>query len=156
MCDRIAIMKEGEIVQIATPAADVQRPAHGLRRRLSSAIRRSPSCTGWRRRAPSAVPGAKLADPLPASVNAGDGTKLTLGVRPEHFSPAGDVARDRHDKLGRNAGPRKPLRRACLPDGSVLRSIQPSRARHRGRRRGDVGHRQPQRASSSTKNGRRL
>ncbi|MDP9808900.1 inositol-phosphate transport system ATP-binding protein [Rhizobium tibeticum] len=125
MCDRIAIMKEGEIVQIATPAAMYNDP----RTAFVAGFLGNPPITflhGVASNGAFSVPGSQVEVPLPASVNAGEGTKLMLGVRPEHYSPAGDVHVTGTINFAETQG-RENLYDVRLAGGPLLRSVQPVR-----------------------------
>jgi inositol-phosphate transport system ATP-binding protein len=63
---------------------------------------------------------------VPVSVQAAEGAKLTLGVRPEHFNPAGDIAVPGKVTFAETQG-RENLYDVQLAGGSLLRSIQPVR-----------------------------
>ncbi|RUM23224.1 ABC transporter ATP-binding protein [Rhizobium vallis] len=123
MCDRIAIMKEGEIVQIATPAEMYNDP----RTAFVAGFLGNPPITflrGIMQNGAFTMPESEIR--VPVSVNAAEGTKLTLGVRPEHFNPAGDVAVAGKVTFAETQG-RENLYDVQLNGGSLLRSIQPVR-----------------------------
>jgi inositol-phosphate transport system ATP-binding protein len=123
MCDRIAIMKEGEIVQIATPS----EMYHDPRTSFVAGFLGNPPITflrGVMKDGAFAMPESEIR--VPVSVKAAEGTKLTLGVRPEHFSPAGDVAVPGKVTFAETQG-RENLYDVRLAGGSLLRSIQPVR-----------------------------
>ena len=92
MCDRIAIMNAGKIIQIATPTEMYHNPRDRSSSPGSSATRRSPSSRASRTAAAVAIANSEIRVPLPERRRgAGAGSKLTLGIRPEDFGPAGDV-----------------------------------------------------------------
>ncbi len=125
MCDRIAIMKDGEIVQIATPAKMYSDP----RTAFVAGFLGSPPITflhGVASKGAFCIPGSRIEVPLPVSVNPGEGTKLLLGVRPEHYSPTGDVNVTGTINFAETQG-RENLYDVRLTDGALLRSIQPAR-----------------------------
>jgi inositol-phosphate transport system ATP-binding protein len=125
MCDRIAIMKEGEIVQIATPSQMYSDP----RTAFVAGFLGNPPITFLRGvvdKGVFAIPGSEIKVPLPTSVAVNDGTKLMLGVRPEHFNPAGDVAVPGKVTFAETQG-RENLYDVLLSGGPLLRSIQPVR-----------------------------
>ncbi|MEK1929008.1 MAG: ABC transporter ATP-binding protein [Pararhizobium sp.] len=125
MCDRIAIMKEGAIVQIATPAEMYTDP----RTAFVAGFLGNPPITFLRGMAVSgafAIPESEVRIPLPVSVAAPDGAKLMLGVRPEHFTPGGDVAVRGKVTFAETQG-RENLYDVSLDGGALLRSIQPVR-----------------------------
>jgi inositol-phosphate transport system ATP-binding protein len=123
MCDRIAIMKEGEIVQIATPAEMYNDP----RTSFVAGFLGNPPITflrGVMKDGAFAMPESEIR--VPVSVQAAEGTKLTLGVRPEHFHPAGDVPIAGKVTFAETQG-RENLYDVQLAGGWLLRSIQPVR-----------------------------
>ncbi|MEK1901184.1 MAG: ABC transporter ATP-binding protein [Rhizobium sp.] len=123
MCDRIAIMKEGEIVQIATPAGMYSDP----RTAFVAGFLGNPPITflrGVMKDGAFAMPESEIR--VPVSVQAAEGAKLTLGVRPEHFNPAGDIAVPGKVTFAETQG-RENLYDVRLAGGSLLRSIQPVR-----------------------------
>jgi inositol-phosphate transport system ATP-binding protein len=125
MCDRIAIMKEGEIVQIATPAEMYNDP----RTAFVAGFLGNPPITflrGTLAQGAFAIPQSEIRVPLPASVQAAEGASLMLGVRPEHFTPAGDIAVAGKVIFAETQG-RENLYDVQLPGGPLLRSIQPVR-----------------------------
>ncbi|WP_117193310.1 ABC transporter ATP-binding protein [Rhizobium terrae] len=125
MCDRIAIMKSGEIVQIATPSAMYNDP----RTSFVAGFLGNPPISFIKG---TAFQGAfvsgdgHLKVPLAALSGISDDTPLTLGVRPEHFGTGGDIAVEGRIVFAETQG-RENLYDVALPDGSVLRSIQPVR-----------------------------
>ena len=124
MCDRIAIMKQGEIVQIAAPSAMYRDP----RTAFVAGFLGNPPLTFLSGTAASggiSIGGSNIRIPLPASAPASDGTALTIGVRPEHFGPAGDISIPGKVTFAETQG-RENLFDVTLADGSILRSIQPA------------------------------
>jgi ABC-type sugar transport system ATPase subunit len=125
MCDRIAIMNKGEILQIAEPtamyAAPVSRFVAGFLGNppivfLEGAVADDGFATAG---------GARL--PLPARLGRlGAGTPLTLGVRPEHFGTAGTATVAGTVAFIEPQG-RETLFDVRLGDGSLIRSVQPAR-----------------------------
>ncbi|MFC5757780.1 ABC transporter ATP-binding protein [Rhizobium sp. GCM10022189] len=123
MCDRIAIMKEGEIVQVATPAEMYNDP----RTSFVAGFLGNPPITflrGVMKDGAFAMPESEIR--VPVSVKAAEGTRLTLGVRPEHFNPAGDITVCGKVTFAETQG-RENLYDVQLAGGSLLRSIQPVR-----------------------------
>ncbi|MEY9999097.1 ABC transporter ATP-binding protein [Sinorhizobium fredii] len=124
MCDRIAIMKASEIVQIATPSEMYNDP----RTAFVASFLGNPPISFLRGRAEGGafVFGNSIRLTLPALAAIPDGTVLTLGVRPEHFGISGDVQVEGKVAFAETQG-RENLYDVVLPDRSVLRSIQPVR-----------------------------
>ncbi|KZS50902.1 MULTISPECIES: ABC transporter ATP-binding protein [Rhizobium] len=125
MCDRIAIMKEGEIVQIATPAQMYNDPKTAF----VAGFLGNPPITFLRGvvdKGAFTIPESEIRVPLPDTIGAAEGTKLMLGVRPEHFTPAGDIPVPGKITFAETQG-RENLYDVALAGGSLLRSIQPVR-----------------------------
>ncbi|MFS2175704.1 ABC transporter ATP-binding protein [Rhizobium pisi] len=125
MCDRIAIMKEGEIVQIATPAEMYNDPKTAF----VAGFLGNPPITflrGVLDKGAFTIPESEIRMPLPDTVAVAEGTKLMLGVRPEHFTPAGDIAVPGKVTFAETQG-RENLYDVLLSGGPLLRSIQPVR-----------------------------
>jgi inositol-phosphate transport system ATP-binding protein len=126
MCDRIAIMNAGEIIQIATPGEMYRDPrtefVAGFLGNPPIAFLRGVAANGG-----FALAGSDVTVPLPASVTLPPpGSAMTLGIRPEIFGPVGDIPiRGRISFV--EAQGRETLYDLTLPNGSVLRSIQPAR-----------------------------
>jgi inositol-phosphate transport system ATP-binding protein len=126
MCDRIAIMNAGEIIQIATPGDMYRDPrtefVAGFLGNPPIAFLRGAAATGG-----FALAGGGAIVPLPASVTLPPlGRAMTLGIRPEIFGPDGDIPiRGRISFV--EAQGRENLYDLTLPNGDVLRSIQPVR-----------------------------
>ncbi len=125
MCDRIAIMKSGEIVQIATPSQMYNDPRTSF---VASFLGNPPiSFLNGRAEQGAFVLGENgLRLPLSALSGIPDGTSVSLGVRPEHFGTTGGIPIDGKVVFAETQG-RENLYDVVLPDGSVLRSIQPVR-----------------------------
>ena len=125
MCDRIAIMDAGAIVQIATPGEMYRNP----RTEFVAGFLGNPPIAFLRGvAAPNgfASPGREVM-PLPPSISMPPpGEKLTLGIRPENFGPHGDIPLRGRVSFVETQG-RENLYDVTLPGGSVLRSIQPVR-----------------------------
>ncbi|MBY4591874.1 MULTISPECIES: ABC transporter ATP-binding protein [Rhizobium] len=125
MCDRIAIMKEGEIVQIATPAEMYNDPKTAF----VAGFLGNPPITFLRGivdKGVFVIPESEIRVPLPGSIGAAEGTKLMLGVRPEHFTPSGDTPVCGKVTFAETQG-RENLYDVRLAGGPLLRSIQPVR-----------------------------
>ena len=126
MCDRIAIMNAGEIVQIATPGEMYRDP----RTEFVAGFLGNPPIAflrGVADRGGFALANSDVVLPLPASVTLPPpGRTLTLGIRPENFGPTGDLPiRGRISFV--EAQGRENLYDLTLANGNVLRSIQPVR-----------------------------
>jgi inositol-phosphate transport system ATP-binding protein len=125
MCDRIAIMKAGEIVQVATPSQMYSDPRTAF---VAGFLGNPPISflkgTASQNRFISGDGSLNLA--LPALSGVADGTALALGIRPEHFGTSGDVPVEGKVTFAETQG-RENLYDILLADGSVLRSIQPVR-----------------------------
>jgi inositol-phosphate transport system ATP-binding protein len=124
MCDRIAIMNSGEIIQIATPTEMYRNPATqfvaGFLGNPPIAFLKGNAANGS-----FAPAGGGSPIPLPSSVALpGNGTAVTLGIRPEDFGPRGDVTIPGKVSFIETQG-RENLYDVTVADGSVLRSIQP-------------------------------
>jgi inositol-phosphate transport system ATP-binding protein len=72
------------------------------------------------------IPESEIRVPLPGTVGAAEGSKLMLGVRPEHFTPAGDTPVTGKITFAETQG-RENLYDVALAGGPLLRSIQPVR-----------------------------
>ncbi len=74
------------------------------------------------------IPQSEIRVPLPDNVAAAEGTKLMLGVRPEHFTPKQATS----PCPARSPSPKRKVARTSttwlLPSGPLLRSIQPVRS----------------------------
>lgn len=127
MCDRIAIMDKGRIIQIATPTEMYHAPRTAF---VAGFLGNPPMAFLPARMQAGAIvlEGAKVV--LPASHLAGqvpEGSPLTVGLRPENYGPAGDLAFPGNVVFVETQG-RENLYDVRLADGSLLRSIQPVRA----------------------------
>ena len=125
MCDRIAIMNAGEIVQLATPTEMYHNPRSAF---VAGFLGNPPIAflRGTARDGGFALDNSEIRLPLPAGIQRADGDKLTLGIRPEDFGPLGDIAIPGKVAFVETQG-RENLYDVRLADGSVLRSIQPVR-----------------------------
>jgi len=125
MCDRIAIMKEGRILQVATPTKMYQHPANDF-------------VAGFLGNPPIAFLEAKFRDgfiqilegaislDFPEKLEAlKDGTRIRLGIRPEHYQPNHPIKIPGKISFVEIQG-RENLYDVTLDDGNILRSIQPS------------------------------
>jgi inositol-phosphate transport system ATP-binding protein len=124
MCDRIAIMNAGEIIQIATPSEMYRNP----RTAFVAGFLGNPPIAFLKGSADAgvfALANSEIRLPLPAGAPGAAGS-LTLGIRPEDFGPHGDVPIPGTVQFVETQG-RENLYDVRLPDGSMLRSIQPVR-----------------------------
>ncbi|WP_295810922.1 ABC transporter ATP-binding protein [uncultured Nitratireductor sp.] len=126
MCDRIAIMNKGEILQIATPTDMYRAPVNKF---VAGFLGNPPivmlegKSSGDGRFIVNG--GAGL--PLPSRLaNTPGNTPLSLGVRPEHFGAVGASQVAGTITFVEPQG-RETLFDVTLEDGVVLRSIQPAR-----------------------------
>ena len=127
MCDRIAIMDKGSIIQIATPSEMYASP----RTAFVAGFLGNPPLAFLKGRflqgvvviegANVSVPAAHLAGSLP------DGVEVTLGLRPENYGPAGNLVIPGTVVFVETQG-RENLYDVRLADGSLVRSIQPVRS----------------------------
>lgn len=127
MCDRIAIMDKGRIIQIATPSEMYQSP----RTAFVAGFLGNPPMTFLRgrfRKGAVAVEGAKFSLPVPhLAGRLAEEAEVTLGIRPENYGPDGDLVIPGSVVFVETQG-RENLYDVRLADGSLLRSIQPVRA----------------------------
>jgi inositol-phosphate transport system ATP-binding protein len=124
MCDRIAIMNDGEIIQIASPSEMYRNPATqfvaGFLGNPPIAFLKGSAANGA-----FAPVGGGPPIPLPSNIaTPGNGAAVTLGIRPEDFGPRGDVPIPGKVSFIETQG-RENLYDVTVADGSVLRSIQP-------------------------------
>jgi inositol-phosphate transport system ATP-binding protein len=126
MCDRIAIMNAGEIIQVATPTEMYRNP----RTQFVASFLGNPPIAFLRARAER---GALVPDgggppiPLPSNIVVPrEGSEVMLGIRPEDFGPQGDVPIPGKVSFVETQG-RENLYDVTVAGGSVLRSIQPVR-----------------------------
>ena len=124
MSDRIAIMKEGEILQVASPTEMYQQPVNDF-------------VAGFLGNPPIAFPDALVKDgkidvlngkiqfDFPRNTKPSNGTKIRLGIRPEHYQPKNPIQITGNISFVETQG-RENLYDIKLEDGSILRSIQSS------------------------------
>ena len=123
MCDRIAIMDQGRIVQLATPT----EMYHAPRTAFVAGFLGNPPISFLK----GAVQGGNIllsgSVTMPGRLAAGlEGAVVSLGIRPENFGPHGDIPLTGTVSFVETQG-RENLYDVRLPDGTVLRSIQPVR-----------------------------
>ncbi|MGB1833950.1 MAG: ABC transporter ATP-binding protein [bacterium] len=124
MSDRIAIMKEGEILQVASPTEMYQQPVNDF-------------VAGFLGNPPIAFLDAQIKDgkidvlngkiqfDFPRNTKPSNGTKIRLGIRPEHYQPNNPIQIPGSISFVETQG-RENLYDVQLEDGSILRSIQSS------------------------------
>ncbi len=124
MSDRIAIMKEGEILQVASPTEMYQQPVNDF-------------VAGFLGNPPIAFLDAQIKDgkidvlngkiqfDFPRNTKPSNGTKIRLGIRPEHYQPNNPIQISGNISFVETQG-RENLYDVQLEDGSILRSIQSS------------------------------
>lgn len=124
MSDRIAIMKEGEILQVASPTEMYQQPVNDF-------------VAGFLGNPPIAFLDAQVKDgkidvlngniqfDFPGNTKPSNGTKIRLGIRPEHYQPKNPIQIPGNISFVETQG-RENLYDVQLEDGSILRSIQSS------------------------------
>lgn len=123
MCDRIAIMNAGRIIQIATPQEMYRNPrtafVAGFLGNPPIAFLDAVARDGW-----LAVEDADIRLPVPPGTRTPpDGTPVVLGIRPETLSREGDAPIRGRVTFVETQG-RENLYDITLANGSVLRSIQ--------------------------------
>ena len=124
MSDRIAIMKEGEILQVASPTEMYQPPVNDF-------------VAGFLGNPPIAFLDAQIKDgkidvlngkiqfDFPRNTKPSNGKKIRLGIRPEHYQPNNPIQIPGNISFVETQG-RENLYDVQLEDGSILRSIQSS------------------------------
>lgn len=123
MCDRIAIMNSGEIIQIATPSEMYANPATQF---VAGFLGNPPIALlkGTAAANSFAPNGGGQPIALPSIAKTRDGTPITVGIRPEDYGPRGDVPIPGKVTFIETQG-RENLYDITVANGSVLRSIQP-------------------------------
>ncbi len=125
MCDRIAIMDEGKIVQITEPRDMYVNPVSDF----VAGFLGSPPIAFLEGRIEDGKfvePSTGVHMPLSADVaTANNGREVRVGIRPEYFQPGnGAMIKGRVSFI--EAQGRETLYNVMLPDGNILRSIQGS------------------------------
>lgn len=126
MCDKIAIMKDGQIVQLATPTEMYANPRTEF---VAGFLGNPPIAflSGTTTKNGFALESGDIKLSLPKSIKIPKaGSKLSLGIRPENYGPDGDIKIPGKVVFVETQG-RENLYDVRLPDGSMLRSIQPVR-----------------------------
>ncbi|CTQ61366.1 MAG: ABC transporter ATP-binding protein [Roseibium album] len=123
MCDRIAIMDQGKIMQLSSPKEMYEDPSSdfvaGFLGNPPIAFLEGVAAEGGMRLANSEV-----TLPVPAAINLPDhGAAVRFGIRPEFFQPDNDLKIKGRISFVETQG-REELYDVTLENGSVLRSIQ--------------------------------
>jgi len=122
MCDRIALMKDGKIIQLADPDEMYNDPADRF-------------VAGFLGNPPISFVDAKIEGneftfgnsriSIPTTLNPNITDTINLGIRPEHFGPQYGTGIEGKISFVETQG-REDLYNVTVPDGTVLRSIQPA------------------------------
>ncbi len=122
MCDRIALMKDGQIIQLAGPDEMYNDPADRF-------------VAGFLGNPPISFVDAKIKGneftfgnsriAIPATLKPNVSGTINLGIRPEHFGPQYGTGIEGKISFVETQG-REDLYNVTVPDGTVLRSIQPA------------------------------
>lgn len=123
MCDRIAIMDAGKIVQITEPKNMYDNPVTDF---VAGFLGSPPIAflSGEIHDGNFIEPSTNTKIPLGADMaKANNGRKVRIGVRPEYFQPSGGTAIGGKVSFIESQG-RETLYNVMLPDGNILRSIQ--------------------------------
>lgn len=126
MCDRIALMNQGKIVQIAEPNEMYRNPQTDF---VAGFLGNPPIAflQGVFDQGSFRLAGSELRIPMPPTrKTVNDGTDVRLGIRPELIQPQGGAAINGRISFVETQG-RENLYDLTLADGSILRSIQPVR-----------------------------
>ena len=126
MCDRVAIMNKGKILQIATPTEMYRAPANQF---VAGFLGNPPIVFIDGRVSENATfeTDESIRLPLPERLRGMEnGRKLTFGIRPEHFGNTGDAPLSGRVRFIEPQG-REMLFDVEAAPGVVLRSIQPVR-----------------------------
>ena len=125
MSDRIAIMKEGKILQVATPTEMYQSPENDF---VASFLGNPPIAIldGTVSGGTIQISSSKIELPLPGSVQQPrNGSTIGVGIRPENYQPEHPYKITGTISFVELQG-RENLYDVRLRDGSLLRSIQPA------------------------------
>ncbi|MFQ5937107.1 MAG: ABC transporter ATP-binding protein [Acidiferrobacterales bacterium] len=125
MCDRIALMNDGRIEQVATPTEIYDRPNNQF---VAGFIGNPPIAFYRGSAAEGRFQGEALEFELPQRFKDLQAVSLTLGIRPEALQPDFTIAVEGRVAFVEPQG-RETLYDLQLSDGEVLRSIQPGRQR---------------------------
>ena len=126
MCDRIAIMDQGKIIQVDTPTEMYRSP----RTQFVAGFLGNPPIAfvdGHVEAGMFRIDGDGQKLPLPSTIRLPDhGARIVVGIRPEHFDPTGDSRVTGKVTFVETQG-RENLYDVSLASGPMLRSIQPVR-----------------------------
>lgn len=124
MSDRIAIMKEGEILQVASPTEMYQQPVNDF---VAGFLGNPPIAflDALVKDGKIDVLNGKIQFDFPRNTKPSNGTKIRLGIRPEHYQPNNTIQIPGNISFVETQG-RENLYDVQLEDGSILRSIQSS------------------------------
>ncbi|MEC9401625.1 MAG: ABC transporter ATP-binding protein [Pseudomonadota bacterium] len=124
MCDRIAIMKKGEIVQLSSPSEMYDNPSSDF---VAGFLGNPPIAflDGATEDGGFRLANSKVKLPIPSGIAApGHGASMRLGIRPEFFQPDHPLKVTGKVSFVEIQG-REELYDVTLENGAVLRSIQP-------------------------------
>ena len=124
MCDRIAIMKKGEIVQLSSPSEMYDNPSSDF---VAGFLGNPPIAflDGATEDGGFRLANSKVKLPIPSGIAApGHGAPMRLGIRPEFFQPDHPLKVTGKVSFVEIQG-REELYDVTLENGAVLRSIQP-------------------------------
>ena len=124
MSDRIAIMREGEILQVASPTEMYQQPVNDF---VAGFLGNPPIAflNALVQDGKIDVLNGKIQFDFPRNAKPSNGTKIRLGIRPEHYQPNNPIQIPGTISFVETQG-RENLYDVQLEDGSILRSIQSS------------------------------
>ena len=124
MSDRIAIMKEGEILQVASPTEMYQQPVNDF---VAGFLGNPPIAflDALVKDGKIDVLNGKIQFDFPRNTKPSNGAKIRLGIRPEHYQPKNPIQILGNISFVETQG-RENLYDVQLEDGSILRSIQSS------------------------------
>ena len=124
MSDRIAIMKEGEILQVASPTEMYQQPVNDF---VAGFLGNPPIAflDALVKGGKINVLNGKIQFDFPRNTKPSNGTKIRLGIRPEHYQPNNPIQIPGNISFVETQG-RENLYDVQLEDGAILRSIQSS------------------------------
>ena len=124
MSDRIAIMKEGEILQVASPTEMYQQPVNDF---VAGFLGNPPIAflDAQVKNGKIDVLNGKIQFDFLRNTKPSNGTKIRLGIRPEHYQPNNPIQIPGNISFVETQG-RENLYDVQLEDGSILRSIQSS------------------------------